>query len=115
MRKTVRNILVCAVATMVIVLVFSAVKNTHAQSPDRDDDRSSHEELLEYHRSQDILTFEEILKIIRSDFEGEIIEIEFEIEGGIPIYEIKYINAEGQVLEMYMDAKTGAFFEEEPE
>ena len=96
------------------VLFLSPGRSTGSESSDGDRDLTSHEILLEYRQSQEILTFEDILKIIRADIEGEIIEIEFEVEGGVPIYEITFINTEGQVLEMFMDAKTGIFLEEEP-
>ena len=97
------------------IIILSPGGSIGSESSNDDRAPAAHEELLEFSRSQDILTFEDILKIIRTDIRGEVIEIEFEIEGGVPIYEIKFINAAGQVLEMYMDAKTGVFFEEEPE
>ncbi len=106
-----------AIFVLATVLVLSPGNGFSSESPDDDDDEDevTQQELLEYRRSRDILTFEEILKIIRTDIEGEIIEIEFEIEGDVAIYEITFIDPTGQVLEMYMDAKTGIFFEGEPE
>jgi uncharacterized membrane protein YkoI len=105
----------CATLFLSAVIALSSGIGFGSESSDEDQDQATHDALLEYRQSQDILTFEDILKIIRTDIEGEIIEIEFEVEGGVPIYEITFIDAAGQVLEMYMNAKTGVFFEEEPE
>lgn len=72
-----------------------------------------HEDVFQQRQSRDILPFEEVLKIVRSSIKGNIIETEFEIEDGIPIYEIKYIDSNGRVLEIYVDAKTGKILKEE--
>ena len=69
--------------------------------------KPGHEDVLEHRRAKDILPFEDILKIILPQVSGEIIETEFEFDDGIPIYEVKYINPSGHVMEMYVDARTG--------
>ncbi len=71
------------------------------------------EQVLKQRQSQDILPFEEILKAIRPQIDGELIETEFEIENGRPIYELKYIDASGRVTEIYVDAKTGRIVRKE--
>ena len=73
----------------------------------RDDD------VFQYLQSKEILPFEEVLKIARERIKGVIIETEFEIEDGIPVYEIKYIDRKGRVLEIYINAKTGKILKEE--
>jgi len=70
-------------------------------------DREKHNEILQQRQSNEILSLEAILKIVKTKIDGEIIEAEFEYEDGIPVYEFKYISKAGRVREMYVDAKTG--------
>ena len=79
----------------------------------RSDGGDEHQEVLEYRQSRDILSFEEILKAVRPNIEGEIIEAEFEQEDGIPVYEFKYIDTSGRVLKIYVDARTGKILKQE--
>lgn len=94
------------ILTAGIVALAAAVAMT-VGGISRSDGGDKHQELLKYRQSRDILSFEEILKAVRPKIEGEIIEAEFEEEGGIPVYEFKYIDASGRVLKIYTDARTG--------
>jgi uncharacterized membrane protein YkoI len=49
----------------------------------------------------------EILRIIGSRIEGEIVETEFEKEDGIWVYEIKYITKRGHMKEIQVNAQSG--------
>ena len=69
--------------------------------------REKREELLEQRQSKDILPFEQILKTVMARINGEIIETEFEFEDGMPVYEIKYIDKQGRVRELYVNARSG--------
>lgn len=48
-----------------------------------------------------------VLKQVWPSIEGEILEIEFEVEDGVPVYEIKFVGREGRVRELYVDARSG--------
>ncbi len=74
---------------------------------------SRHDKVYKYRRSRNILSFEKILKLARPHIKGEIIEIEFEYEDGIPAYEFKYIDPQGRVMEMYVDARNGKILKHE--
>lgn len=74
---------------------------------------AGHNEVLKYRQGEGILPFEEVLAIVKDRIKGEIIEAEFEIEDGIPVYEFKYIDESGHVLEVYTDARTGVVIKEE--
>ncbi len=69
--------------------------------------KSKHKEVYRQRKSGKILPFADVLKKVRPFIKGEIIKTEFEIERGIPVYEFKYINKKGHVLEMEVDARTG--------
>ncbi len=77
------------------------------------DGSSKQQQVYEHRKSKDILSFKDILKVVRPLIQGEIIETEFEIEHGIPTYEFKYIDKSGRVREMYVDAKTGKIIKDE--
>lgn len=74
---------------------------------------SKHDDVLEYRQKENILPFEEIFAMVKDKINGEIIKTEFEIEDGIPVYEFKYIDESGRVLEIYADARTGVVVKKE--
>lgn len=49
---------------------------------------------------------EEILTEVRKSIDGDIVEIEFDMDDGRYIYEIEYVRRDGQLMEMKIDAKT---------
>jgi len=55
----------------------------------------------------EVRPFAEILKIVGSRIDGEIVETEFEKEDGVWVYEIKYITNSGRMKEIYVDALSG--------
>lgn len=58
-----------------------------------------------------ILPLERILDILRAAAEGEIIEIQLELEAGRPVYEFDLIGPDGHVFEVEIDAATGEVLE----
>ena len=90
-----------------------------AAGPARSDDdrykygRSGHEDVYKQRNSRNILPFKKILERVRSHIDGEIIETEFEYEDGIPVYEFKFIDRSGRVMEMYVDARNGKVLKKE--
>lgn len=49
----------------------------------------------------------EILEQIGDDLDGEVVGVEFEREGKRYVYELKIITGDGQLLEVYVDARSG--------
>ena len=99
--------LVCA--AMVATAVMLASGGKHAHSGDNDEQ----EQVYQRRMSEEILPFAEILEAVRSFIQGEIIEIEFEIDHSVPVYEFKYIDDSGYVREAYIDAGTGEILKDE--
>ncbi len=62
-----------------------------------------------------ILALPEVLAIVDRQIEGEIIETEFENEDGRPVYEFKYVDRNGRVRELYVDARTGIILKDKPD
>jgi uncharacterized membrane protein YkoI len=56
----------------------------------------------------EIRPLEEIMPILRERFSGEVAQIELERDHGVWIYEFKLIDAAGRLVEITIDAKTGA-------
>ena len=65
-----------------------------------------HDDAYQARDSGKILPLVEILKKIAPEITGEIIETEFELKNGVPIYEFKFIAPGGRVMELYVDART---------
>ena len=77
-----------------------------------DDD---HDEAYEARKAGDILPLSEILTVVRSRFPGEVVGIEFEVDEGIPVYEIKVLEPDGRYLEIELDARTARVLKTEGE
>lgn len=97
----------------------------HEREYDKGDEREHHvrrkprkdarvqDEVLKQLQQKTILPLETILQMVRPRINGELIASKFEIEKGVPIYEFKYIDPSGRVLELYADARTGDVIKEE--
>ena len=71
-----------------------------------------HERAREAVRQGEILPLEKILARAREAFDGEMLEVELEEEDHAPfdgrlVYEVKMLDADGAVTELYYDARTG--------
>ena len=60
-----------------------------------------------------ILPLSDLLQSLKSRIDGRVVGTELEREGEKWIYEIKFINAAGSLIEMTVDAQTGALLESE--
>ncbi len=69
-----------------------------------DSDQEEARRLLE---SGDIMSLEMILKKLRPEFTGKILEAELESEPGQIVYEIELLGNDGIVRELNIDARTG--------
>lgn len=54
-----------------------------------------------------ILPLKEILARAQGAYPGQVIEAELEDEGGIVVYEIKILTADGRVTKLFYNAATG--------
>jgi len=113
MKKISRFISVIAIMSAVIFAAISASSIARSDGSDQARKKTKQEEVLEHRQSKNILAYKDILKAVQPHIDGEIIEAEFEIEDGVAVYEIKYIDKSGRVLEIYVDAKTGVILKKE--
>ncbi|WP_408593792.1 PepSY domain-containing protein [Paracoccus marcusii] len=56
----------------------------------------------------DMLPLEQILARIEARHPGRIVEVELEEEDGLWLYEIEVLTPEGRLIEIELDARTGA-------
>ena len=62
-----------------------------------------------------ILPLQDLLKRHRARIEGELLDLEVEREHGRIVYELEVMDRKGRVREIYLDAATGEWLEEELE
>ncbi|MBD9527755.1 MULTISPECIES: PepSY domain-containing protein [Paracoccus] len=63
----------------------------------------------------EILPLDQILKILRAEFDGQIVEIQLELEEGILTYEFDILSPDGRLFEVEIDAASGKILEVEDE
>ena len=69
-----------------------------------DDDHEIARKLLAEGR---ILPITELFKTVNIEVPGEVLEVEFEIEGKSYVYEFKVLKPDGKVVEVELDATSG--------
>jgi len=72
-----------------------------------EDDDSSHDRARRASEGGEILTMTEILKRVRRQAPGRVLDTELEREDGRWIYEIKLLDARGRLYEVEIDAHSG--------
>ncbi len=72
-----------------------------------------HDDALSAREDGSIQSLADVLAAIEPQIEGEIIETEFGYEDGVPTYEFKYVDRNGRVREVYVDARSGAILLDE--
>ena len=82
------------------LLVLAAVLAAHADDIGPD----AAKRLLKEGR---VRPLEEILTSVKAQVPGELLEVELEIEDGIYVYDVKILGADGRVVEVEADARTG--------
>jgi uncharacterized membrane protein YkoI len=97
--------------TLALALV-SAVVSSPASANDEmaaaSGSSRDHDEAERARERGEIRPLEEILPILRQRHSGEIAQIELEHDHGVWIYEFKLIDSAGRLVEITIDAKTGA-------
>jgi len=100
-----RGLSVAAILALCLSLAAGTALADRHSSRDRDDD--DHERVWETRKRGAILPLETILGGVLKSYPGEVIEIEFDDDDGLLIYEIKVLTRRGIVLEMDVDARNG--------
>ena len=63
----------------------------------------------------EILPLARIVEIVQRAHPGDLVEVEIEIEDGLRIYEVEVLTPAGQLLEVDLDAATGAIVDVDEE
>ena len=54
-----------------------------------------------------------ILREVGQRFDGDVVGVEFEREGGRYVYELKIVSPDGRLREVYVDARTAEIISDE--
>lgn len=92
-----------------------AADASRADSEKKGTGRRDHDDVLGARERGGVLPLGEVLTIVRARIDGEIIETEFEIKHGRPVYEFKYVDRQGRVRELYVDARSGTVLKDKPD
>jgi len=85
--------------SLLLVLLFTSFSTIRA---DADYDRA-----IVLKEAGDILPLQKVLEKVHKLYQGKILEVELETEHGQLVYEIELLIANGLVVELLFDAKTG--------
>jgi len=95
-----RRRLLLAMAALVLLVLLTMPVSGHADKSDRDRARQA---LLD----GKVLSLRDVLEKVTQEFPGEPIEIEFDEDDGVYVYEIKLLQQSGSVLKLEVDASSG--------
>lgn len=86
----------------VLIWLVCSLGSTSAWSGGRDD----HERALQAVQSGQVLPLTTVLERLGREHPGQVLEVELEQGGGLWIYEIKLLTADGQLMKLKLDART---------
>lgn len=90
-----------------LLLITALAMGTVPAVADDDDDHRRRDDIDAAVRKGEILQLSEILKRVKPQIDGKILEIEFENNKNNPIYEIYVLDRSGRRLEYEVDARSG--------
>ncbi len=81
-------------------------KRRRYRDNDGDKAKHDHDRAAAALKSGDIRPLREVLAKVKKSHRGEVVGIEFEMEDGIWVYELKIVTPKGRYLKIYVNAKT---------
>lgn len=97
--------------TALLLLMLMLLHPTHAFA----DNEYDHDEARELREAGKILPLETILRKVKKEKMGRVLEVELEKKHGRYYYEIELIDSDGTVWEQKIDARTGELKERKQE
>lgn len=88
---------------VLLALVCAASASVAGRLAPADED---HEEARGALERGEVMSLSEVLAALRPQIDGEIVSTDFEREDGGWLYEIKYIDRTGRMIELHVDART---------
>lgn len=104
-RRLALGLATIALAAPLVLVPFTGVAHGGKNDPPN---RSDHEAARRALLSGEVLSLRQVLDIVAREYPGEPVEIEFEHEDGMYLYELKLLQATGRIIKMKVDASTGA-------
>ncbi|MFC5497186.1 PepSY domain-containing protein [Caenimonas terrae] len=96
-------------AAATAALVLCAVLVLPARAGEKD-----HERALQALQAGQVLPLPTALERLAREQPGQVLEVELEQEGGVWIYEIKLLRADGRLLKVKLDARSGSLLRSGP-
>jgi len=93
---------------MSLVVVLALLLSAGPAAADDDSDRA-----YRARERGEVRPLAEILAALERRVDGEVVGVEFESEDGRHVYEFEVITPRGRLLEVYVDAATGAILKRE--
>lgn len=94
-------------AALAVPLLGLPVTGIADDRPRKSHERGDHEDARRALLSGEVLSLRQVLDIVAIKYPGEPIEIEFEHDDGMYLYEIKLLQASGRIIKMKVDAANG--------
>jgi uncharacterized membrane protein YkoI len=96
---------------LLLSLVLFVAGGSFAFSDGRDD--NDHEQAHRALQGGHALPLASILREVGQRFDGDVVGVEFEREGGRYVYELKIVSPDGRLREVYVDARTAEIISDE--
>ena len=108
-----RRVLLLAIGICTVAEAGARAEGDAVRRGSREHYRRDHEGARSAFQRGEIRSLGEILVELRSQLEGEVIEVELKRESGTYVYEFKILTSAGRVSEVEVDAATGKVIKKE--
>ena len=88
-----------AACGLVFLLCFGALQPAGA-------DQADHDRAQQALQAGQVLPLQEVLLRVRQEYPGQVLAVELEEDDGLLVYEIKLLQAGGQLVKLKLDART---------
>ncbi len=99
----------------IVSLFLALVAGTISGIAAADDDDPGFEQIREWVRSGRILPLQQILDRYRPRYGDRLLDLEVEHEDGVIVYELEFLQEDGRVVELEVDARDGRLLKREIE
>lgn len=96
---------------LIFCLFLTILVPAYVRADDDDDDLADHDRARAALERGEVMSLRDIMGRAEASYPGRLLEVELETEKGQLVYDIEILAADGRLIELLYDARTGALLQ----